>query len=241
MYKFFNVFRQNYLVSSVTQAAHLCISDQKHLQRKHCIKIPGFGLSLPGLWECLGLLNSDPSVSLRLHKGKHKFNVTCTFSTPTSSVSYTLQTLWTFLRSFGGDAPIPEPTMLLPRAGVDPRRGSKCPPSHQSWSHRRPWGRGPVSKVAAAKPPRSSVMTWSPRGGLGGSLLLPWTQPNTPSKNAGEGKNCLRVKNTNAAITSGSGQPLADTLNGGLQACLTLQTSAVSFTAKTYFPTPPPP
>lgn len=40
----FNACKQNDLLSSVTQAAHLCISDQKHLQRKHCIKIPGSGL-----------------------------------------------------------------------------------------------------------------------------------------------------------------------------------------------------
>lgn len=86
VYKFCNVFRQSYLASSVTQAAHLCISHQKHLQRKHCIKIPGFGLSFPGWWECLWLLNSDPSVSLRLHEGKYKFSLICTFMTPTSSV-----------------------------------------------------------------------------------------------------------------------------------------------------------
>lgn len=182
---FFDVFRQNYLASSVTQAAHLCISDQKHLQRKHCIKIPGFGLSFPGLWECLGLLNSDPSVSLRLHKGKHKFSIICMFTTPTSSVSYTLRTLWILLRSFGGNAPIPETTMLLSRAGLDPTCGSKHPPSHQSWSHLRSWGGGVLSQRWLQQSHRAGA--WWP-GALGecwGSLLLPRARPNSPSRKAG--------------------------------------------------------
>lgn len=132
VYKFFNIFAQNYLVSSVTQAAHLCISDQKHLQRKHCIKIPGFGLSFPGLWECRGLLNSDPSISLRLHKGKYKLNIICMFTTATSSVSCTL-------RTFGSRSEVLEAMLRFLKAprffpeqvwphGLELRCGPKRPP-----------------------------------------------------------------------------------------------------------------
>lgn len=85
VYKFL-MYSGRIILSPVTQAAHLCISDQKHLQRKHCIKIPGFGLSFSGLRECLRLLNSDPSVSLWLHK-EQELNAICVFTPPTSSIT----------------------------------------------------------------------------------------------------------------------------------------------------------
>lgn len=148
------------------------------------------------------MLNSDPSVSLRLHKGKYKFSVICTFTTPTSFVSYTLRTLWILLRSFGGDIPIPETTTLLCRAGLDPTHGSK----HPHWRSRGGGSclKGGCSKAAARErdPPE-----WS--GSPGGSSSCLGSAEQSQQK-SWRWKSCLMVKPTNLAIISGSGQPLAE-------------------------------
>lgn len=87
--------------------------------------------------------------------------------------------------------------------------------------------RGPISKVAAAKPLHRSVMI----GGAQGVLRVPRPLLDSAKRSqqkSWERKNCLKIKTTNPVMTSGSGQPLASTLNGGFQTPLALRTSAVS-------------
>ncbi|XP_040474678.1 uncharacterized protein LOC121099588 isoform X1 [Falco naumanni] len=107
--------------------------------------------------------------------------------------------------------------------------------SHQSWSHSRFGAGGPVSKVAAAKPPCSSVMT----GHAGG-----------PSSAARLGQTAPAKELCKETLPEGQNRKPGDYLKvwaaprqyaeWQFLTCLTLQTPAVSFMSKTHLFFPPP-